>query len=106
MMTAYSISQSKFRDSGMSGRDARSGARHRIGLWRGWQPRILRHLFVHVPAASPLTQIQLSLVVICALLSIVVGVVIWLVIRGIVRPIERRQRPQKHHSGTSICALP
>lgn len=36
-----------------------------------------------------LTQIQLSLVVICALLSIVVGVVIWLVIRGIVRPIER-----------------
>ena len=34
-----------------------------------------------------LTQIQLSLVVICALLSIVVGVVIWLVIRGIVRPI-------------------
>ena len=26
---------------------------------------------------------------VCALLSIVVGVVIWLVIRGIVRPIER-----------------
>lgn len=36
-----------------------------------------------------LTQIQLSLVAICALLSVVVGVVIWLVIRGIIRPIER-----------------
>ena len=36
-----------------------------------------------------LTQIQINLVAICVLLSIMVGVVMWLVIRGIVRPIER-----------------
>ena len=46
-----------------------------------------------------LTQIQLSLVVICALLSIVVGVVIWLVIRGIVRPIERVAADRKDELG-------
>lgn len=54
-----------------------------------------------------LTQIQLSLVVICALLSIVVGVVIWLVIRGIVRRLNEWQRPRKHWPpAISICALP
>lgn len=36
-----------------------------------------------------LTQIQLSLLTVCAMLSIAVGVVMWLVIRGIVRPVER-----------------
>jgi two-component system sensor histidine kinase MtrB len=36
-----------------------------------------------------LMQIQLSLLAVCVLLSIVVGVVMWTVIRGIVRPIER-----------------
>ncbi|KFI93042.1 two-component sensor kinase [Bifidobacterium saguini DSM 23967] len=35
-----------------------------------------------------LTQIQLSLLTVCALLSIAVGVVMWMVIRGIVRPVE------------------
>lgn len=35
-----------------------------------------------------LTQIQLSLLIICALLSVTVGVVMWLLIRGIVRPVE------------------
>ncbi|MBT1174948.1 HAMP domain-containing histidine kinase [Bifidobacterium sp. LC6] len=35
-----------------------------------------------------LTQIQLSLLAVCALLSVAVGVVMWMVIRGIVRPVE------------------
>lgn len=35
-----------------------------------------------------LMQIQLNLLAICALLAIAVGVVMWMVIRGIVRPIE------------------
>ncbi len=39
-------------DSGMSGADC-SGARHRIGLWRGRQPRILRHFIRTRSSNSP-----------------------------------------------------